>query len=110
MSNGSHEEREVDALSPESTGRWLVTTQGSQHIWDLDAMTYRRLPGDASGMFSHDDRVVRITRVERWPAVGGTSFLWFDDPEHPAFVEHWRQSSRIEKIERLDEGSEPEST
>jgi len=52
MSNDMHEEREVDALSPESTGRWLITTQGSQHIWDLDAMTYWRLPGNASGMFS----------------------------------------------------------
>lgn len=35
----------VTALTPEMSGRWLVTTQGSAHVWDLDAMTWERRPG-----------------------------------------------------------------
>lgn len=88
-------------LSPESRGKWLITTQGSQHVWDLDAMTYRRLPGEGRGKFAHDGRVVRITRVEAWPRIGQTFLLWFDDPEHPELLEHWRRSSRINNIEPL---------
>ena len=34
----------TDALTAESTGRWLVTTEHSRHIWDLDQMTYTRFP------------------------------------------------------------------
>jgi len=101
--------RSVSELTPQCTGTWLVTTQGSEHVWDLDAMTYRRLPGRGRGQFALDGVEVRITRVDRWPVLGGTSLIWFDDPEHPERLEHWRQSSRIVSIvpfERsLDEGA-----
>ena len=56
-------------------GRWLVTTQGSTHLWDLDAMTYSRRPGpnSLSGGFAWDQQAMPITKVLRWPAVGGRS-------------------------------------
>ncbi|QFS90491.1 hypothetical protein FIV07_06995 [Mycobacterium sp. THAF192] len=95
--------REVDALTPDSAGCWLVTTQGSTHVWDLDAMTYTRRPGPASlsGAFDHDERAMPITRVQRWPRVGQTSLVWFDDPEAPAERELSRQSSTIVSITAL---------
>lgn len=96
----------IDALSPDDTGRWLVTTQGSRHIWDLDQRTYQRLPGEGRSSFAHDGGIMTLTRVERWPAVGNTSFIWFDDPTEPHMIEHWRQSSTIVSIERLED--EPE--
>jgi hypothetical protein len=46
--------------------------------------------------------------VERWPTVGGTSFLWFDDPDTPDTLEHYRISSTIVGIHRISNADEPE--
>jgi len=102
----------VDALSPDMGGRWLVTTQGSQHVWDIDTMRYARFPGadSISGTFAYDAQTVPLTRVDRWPAVGSTFFIWFDDPLRPDETEHWRQSSAIASIVRLPDQKESETT
>lgn len=90
----------ADELTPQSTGRWLVTTQGT--LWDLDQMTYLRMPSAASkpGSMGHDQRPVPLTRVVRWPKVGERPFFFYDDPDSK-FWEHWRISSEVQKIERL---------
>ena len=91
----------VDELSAEMAGRWLVISQGSTHLWDLDTMTYSRFPGPTSvGRYPNDGSPMRITRVDRWPAVGSTLMVWYDDPEAPQDREHWRQSSAIVSITR----------
>lgn len=102
----------VDALEATDTGRWLVTTQGSTHVWDIQpgGVLYRRIPGQTSGSFVADDTVVELTRIDRWPAVGSTSFIWFDDPSEPMLLEQWRQSSTIKSITRLPDGAAPEET
>ena len=104
------EPEKVLALSPASSGRWLIETN-SQHLFDLDERTYQRLPRPGRGSFAHDNAVVRLTRVERWPEVGKTFFVWFDDPERPESLEHWRQSSFVRSITRVVEaessGAEP---
>lgn len=99
--------REVEALTPDSARCWFVTTQGSTHVWDLDALTNTRRPGPTSlsGGFAHDDCAMPISRVERWPRVGDTSLVWFDDPEAPAERELWRQSSTIVSITALPDAS-----
>jgi hypothetical protein len=93
----------VDALTPEMNGIWLVKTQGSEHIWNLDHETYTRLPQSRSrsGAFAFDHQPMAITRVDRWPRVGSTSLLWYDDPTEPDHTEHWRQSSRIISITEI---------
>ena len=93
----------VAALTPGMTGRWLVTTQGSRHIWDLDAMTHTRLPGASSpsGSFRFDGRPVPISHVENWPAVGCRSLIWFDDPTDPDLWIHRRLSSMIASIQHI---------
>lgn len=100
VASGRHD---VEALTPEMRGTWLVKTQGSEHLWDLDCMTYTRKPGSRSlsGAFTFDHRAVLITRVERWPRVGSTSLLWFDDPSNGEQAEHWRQSSGIVSITEI---------
>lgn len=103
---GHKSRKSVDLLGPADRGRWLVTTVTSQHIWDLDAGTYQRLPGGGQPRFLHDEVVVPIARVERWPAVGATSLVWFDEPAAPLFWEHWRRSSTVVSIELID-GDEP---
>lgn len=94
----------VEELRPEMRGRWLVTTQGSRHVWDLDTMTYRRMPGATSraGAMPHDQVMLQINRVVSWPRVGECSFIWCDDPDNP-LMEHWRRSSTITSIDRLPE-------
>lgn len=80
--------------------RWLVASQSSFHLWDLDAMTYARIPSPSSlsGPFALDLRILVITRVDSWPRVGSRSLVWFDDPADPDGIEQWRQSSRIVSI------------
>jgi len=99
MNGGTPVNPSTAQLGPDSIGKWLITTQGSQHIWDLDNMTYQRLPGNGRGQFAHDNTTVHITRVDRWPHEGETFFIWFDDPDKPELLEHWRQSSTIVRIE-----------
>ncbi len=68
-------------------------------------MTYMRLPGpeSLSGAFSMDGERMRITRVARWPRVGSTSLIWYDDLADPQHLEHWRQSSKIVSITPMSE-------
>jgi hypothetical protein len=80
-----------------------VTTQGSTHLWDMDAGTYTRFPGEHSlaGGFDYDREPQPITRVDRYPVVGSYFLVWFDDPADPEHVEQFRRSSGIERIERV---------
>jgi hypothetical protein len=88
----------VQRLDPGSRGRWLVHTRGSVHVLDLDAGTYQRRPGPASQRFAHDNTTLTLTHLDTWPEVGGRMLLWFDDPDHPDLLEHWRLTSTIRRI------------
>ena len=90
----------VDALEAGMTGRWEVHTRASRHIWDLDAKTYTRLPGQDSGPMPYDGQPMVLTRVEVWPVVGAQSLVFFDDPVDE-WLEHWRICSRIRRIVAL---------
>jgi hypothetical protein len=98
------ERESVDELTPAVSGRWRVSTRGSQHVFDLDERTYRRSPLPGHGRFSYDECDVQLTRVERWPRVGSTFLIWVDDPEVPELLEHWHQSSEILRIVRAGPG------
>lgn len=89
--------RAVTELTPESTGRWVVTTRGSQHLIDLDERTYQRLPGPTGTAFPYDRASLQLMRIQVWPKVGGRMLVWLQDPVH-AHLEHWRISSTISHI------------
>ena len=90
------------ALTAEHTGRWLVTTEHSRHIWDLDQMTYTRLPEYPDAQpHEHDGAVVEIERVVRWPKVGARPLLWFYEPGLPRHFKDCRMNTAVVKIERL---------
>lgn len=94
----------VDALTPVSAGDWKVRTNGSTHIWEVAAdgtIHWTRYPGHEAAWFADDVTRVRLARVDWWPQVGKASLLWFDDVNHPMFVEQWRRSSTILSIQRV---------
>lgn len=91
----------AELLTPGHDGRWLITTITSRHIWDLDRMTYQRLPGSTGTPMSNDDQEVAITRVAQWPAVGNQSLLFYDSPEAPSLFEEFRLSAIINRIQRI---------
>lgn len=99
----------VDALRPDTRGRWLVSTRSSRHIWDLDRRTYQRLPGSTARPFDHDGIENPITRVDKYPEIGSCFIVWFDDPRN-SLLEHWRISSTIRSITRLAPAGEPPET
>ena len=87
-------------------GFYLVRSRGSLHVFDLDAPAYLRLPGERSHVFPHDVSVLRLTRVERWPHVGDTFFIWVDQPSEFAVWDYWRQSSVFEALYRVRSAGE----
>jgi hypothetical protein len=93
----------MNKLEPETGGRWLVTTQRSQHLWDLDEMTYTRLPGDGSQSFGFDGEPMKLTKVIQAPEVGNVSVIYYDDPRFPELYEQFRISSLIKSIEPYDD-------
>ncbi len=95
----------VTELAPGMGGRWLVTTRGSQHVFDLDRMTYTRLPGEGRGQFIGDGVPQRIWRIGTWPKVGSEFYLEWDWTYSQVQT---RLSSTVQKIERLAD-DEPET-
>jgi hypothetical protein len=87
-----------------------VSSRRSHHLWDLDAGLYLRAAGASSQVFSFDEMWHRLTRVDAWPAVQRSSFVWFDDPAEPFTREQYRGSSTIRSIrclERLEVSASP---
>ncbi|MCV7194098.1 hypothetical protein [Mycolicibacterium brumae] len=94
----------ITELTSGMGGRWLVTTRGSQHIWDLDRMTYTRLPGAGRGQFIGDGQPQRIWNIGAWPKVGSSFYLEWDWTYTQVQT---RLSSTVQRIERLAD-DEPE--
>lgn len=101
----------VDSLDGSMDGAWLVTTQGSHHLYEIHdgSVLWTRIPGNARDAFVGDAAPHPLTRVARWPAVGDVAFVWFDDPQSPMLVEQWRRSSTIVRIERVERDDRTDS-
>lgn len=99
--SGSEADGTCTQIPNGAAGIWRVTTRSSEHLLNLDAGAYMRIP-DGGQPLAHDARWCQVTRVDVAPQVGGKFFLWFDDPESPDLLEHWRQSSTISRIEPVD--------
>ena len=87
----------IDELTGDMTGVWLVKTVGSQHVWNLDAATYTRLPGEGRAQWDADRRACPILTVGSWPRLGGRFYLHFLGP---LGVVEWRLSSSVQHITR----------
>jgi hypothetical protein len=92
----------VNELTSSSTGKWIVTSQGSRHIFDLDNFTYKRIPGDLSQNFSYDSEEVKLSSIKVYPKVSSSFYIFFDDLDFPDSLEHWRISSTIVSIDKYE--------
>jgi hypothetical protein len=94
-------EPETLELTAGSRGRWLVHSKNSTHYWDLDAMRYACWRGESAlaESVASESRAIPIASVDRYPKVGGKSLMFYTDPSDG--TEYWRESSVIERIERL---------
>jgi hypothetical protein len=91
----------MNVLTEKDRGTFLVTTQGSTHIWEItdEHVFVTRNPGREShwsmGDFPNGRRNV-ATKVVAWPEVGG-AFMYYLHGDTP-----WTRSSLIKSIERVD--------
>lgn len=98
----------AELLDATATGVWLVTTVGSQHLWDFSRspdIYWTRLPGIGSPGLGADGQAHLLTLVEAWPRVGASTLVFFDDPDD-FVMELWRVSSPVVRIEKLVQVSE----
>jgi len=94
----------VDKIAPDMSGSYIITTGNTIHKWNMvdGTITYSRHPIDNSNPFWSDGKEFIVTDVIHWPEVGKSFGFYFDDPEFPDAIEHWRVSSTIKSIERVD--------
>lgn len=83
-----------------TSGVWAVRTLTSNHLWDLDASTYTRLPGPCATPMAYDGVPLQIHQVLRWPRVGSVSYLTCHDPDDES-TEQWRQCATIFAIQQV---------
>jgi hypothetical protein len=93
----------IDKITPDMSGSYVITTRNTIHKWNMSdgTITYSRHPLDQSNPFWSDGEEYRITTVIKWPEVGESFGFYFDDPEYPDTVEHWRASSTVKSIEEV---------
>ena len=100
----------TETLTGTEGGRWIVTTLGSTHRFDLDAMTVTRIPGKDAARSLNDQP--RPLREIKHCTVGARGY-WLMNPE-PAesdYVEHfWHLSSTIQSIEPVVDEDAPSDT
>lgn len=92
----------VDALTPDMTGRWIIRTQGSDHVWDLDLHLYERHQLDGLNPMRRDREPLALMprQVLRWPTVGRYFIIAVYDVADDPNVFTLRTSSIIVSITR----------
>ncbi len=104
----SDSDESTAALTPCHSGKWLVTTITTCHLWDLDRLTYQRIPGTNSHAMRYDRQVMRIIRVDWWPIVGRQFLIHIYDPLQPQFTPIHRLSATIVWIDPTRAPDRPE--
>ncbi|AWB94470.1 hypothetical protein DCE93_01280 [Agromyces badenianii] len=92
---------DVTDLATQTTGRWLLRTQSSQHVVDLDRGTWERIPG--SGAHRYDAPNTGLLRTFEDCAVGKSAFITTRSTD--LLVDYyWARTSLILSIDRLAHG------
>ena len=90
----------VQELTGSETGRWLVITRDSSHLFDFDAGTVLRIPGPAA-QAGVNDRPRSLRKIDEC-SVGARGFWTMNADEGSATIEYWWAStSVIQEIRRM---------
>lgn len=90
----------VTELTGGEVGRWLVITQHSSHLFDLDNRTVERIPGPLAHAM-YDDGIQPLLEI-RTCRVGQRGY-WTIRSCDDLIEYYWHLSSQIRSIERLDD-------
>lgn len=90
----------VEELTPDMTGRWIVQTQGTLHVFDLDARTYERRQHDGLNPMRGDRTVRSLPRdsIIDWPKVGSLFRIVVSVDGYEGYIGSVRTSSLIRSI------------
>lgn len=90
----------AETLTGREGGLWNVTTLGSTHLFDLDAMTVTRVPGE-SAHHTANDRARPLLEIVHCTVGARGYWLMSPDPDEMDFLEHyWHISSTIQSIDQ----------
>ncbi|WP_139415611.1 hypothetical protein [Agromyces laixinhei] len=92
---------DVTDLTTQTTGRWVLRTQSSRHIIDLDNGTWERIPGPNALRYGAPTSG-RLRTFEDC-AVGQRAFITTRSTD-PLVDYYWARTTLILSIDRLDDG------
>lgn len=98
-----HATEERERLTDSDTGRWLMSTETSRYVIDLDARTITRSPGDGEDALDlrRDDEVVPLLRLNSCER-GASAVLLLD--VRGDGVATLRMTTPVRRITRADAG------
>jgi len=90
----------VTELSPGMKGRWIVQTQGTLHLFDLDKWEYSRRQHDGLNPMRQDHEVVALPEdsIILWPQVGSLFRIVVSVDSYSGYMGSVRTSSLIRSI------------
>jgi hypothetical protein len=86
------------------SGCWIVTTEGSEHRFDLDAMTVARYPGPGSAATVNDQTRPLLKIVQCQVGQRGCWLMKPEGEEAEVVEYYWHLSSRIRRIDPAPTG------
>lgn len=90
----------VDHLAGTETGRWRVHTMGSVHLFDFEAQTVTRIPGEHSAP-SFNDRARPLRSIDACTVGARGHWTMFTDGWSETVDFYWHDTSIIQRIERV---------
>jgi hypothetical protein len=90
---------EVTDLATQQTGRWLLTTETSRHIADLDRRFWERLPGPNAPRYGAPNK--GHIRTFDGLKVGRFGMI-ITEPDRALVEYYWAKTSLIRAIDQLD--------
>ena len=93
---------DVDHLTGFETGRWRVYTRGSIHLFDFEAQTVTRIPGERAWP-TFNDRTRPLRSIEACTVGARGYWTMHADGWSDAVDFYWHDSSIIQRIERIQD-------
>ncbi len=97
-----NEPDEVDHLTGTETGRWRVVTRDSFHVFDFDARTVTRIPGEHAGP-TFNDRARPLRSIDACTVGSRGHWTMYAEGWSDMIDFYWHDTSVIRRIERMED-------